>query len=340
MQIRSDTSAELLRAIERSGAKPVLRTVSFYEPQSPGPEEEAEAERIGRRIIEHVVDTRTFLLGLDELYRKAMKGHEREELLVCAVRVARELGVGPADVPIEGYYHEEEALALYFRFMRALQRIPAGLQSRVERMEEYRRLAAIAGSPIYGRPGPPRGIFPGMTDPLADALEATEMREWAVDVLTRKAGELAREQGDFSLTGLAALAGDPVALAATRESMVLYDRIVFGRAINPDLPPLIVYRWRVHEEVARAAASFVAGFNELFGPELPPPEARYAASYFHAYDPDKVVGRCVVIGRSLDRPPQYYHWGIRKDARGGLQVEGFWDTRFWTTEQYMRKSRG
>jgi len=60
-----------------------------------------------------VVDDRVFLLGLDQLYREAMKWHERGELLTCARRVAATLGVSPADVPIEGYYGEDEDLAEY-----------------------------------------------------------------------------------------------------------------------------------------------------------------------------------------------------------------------------------
>jgi len=336
--MQRNPSDELLRALERSEAKPTLRTVPFYD-YSPPDSEEEEARRIGRRIIARVVDDRVFLLGLDELYRVAMKGHEREELLLCAARVARELGVGPADVPIEGYYHEEEELTLYFRLMRALHRVPSGLASRVRGLSEYQRLAAVTGSPLYGQPGGGDFLLPRSRDPLASALEATPMKKWAVDLLTARAGEIARDQGDFSLTGLAALAGDSVALAAMRESTVLYDLLAFAAAKEPELPPLIVYRWRVSEEVAEAARRFVGEFNRLFGPELPPPEERYAVFYFQGYDPSKVIGRCVVIGQSLDVPPRYYHWGIRRDKQGRLQVEGFWDKEFWTTETYPSRSR-
>ena len=42
-----------------------------------------------------VVDNRVFVLGLDKLYRDAMKQHEREELLLCARRVAEVLQVVP-----------------------------------------------------------------------------------------------------------------------------------------------------------------------------------------------------------------------------------------------------
>ena len=47
-----------------------------------------------------VVNNRVFLLGLDALYRKAMKRHERVELLICARKVAGALRIRPADVPV------------------------------------------------------------------------------------------------------------------------------------------------------------------------------------------------------------------------------------------------
>jgi hypothetical protein len=63
----------------------------------------------------HIVDNRVFLLGLDNHYRELMKDHEREELLLCARRVAAALQVKPADVPVEGYYAEHPKLTEYFR---------------------------------------------------------------------------------------------------------------------------------------------------------------------------------------------------------------------------------
>ncbi len=69
----------------------------------------------------HVVDNRVFLLGLDDLYRRAMKWNEGFELLRCAREVAWALHVQPAAVPVEGYYAEDEHLTEYFRVLRALQ---------------------------------------------------------------------------------------------------------------------------------------------------------------------------------------------------------------------------
>ena len=65
--------------------------------------------------VVYEVDNRTFLLGLDELYRAAMKRHERGELLECAREVCMELNLPPANVPVEGYYSENKDLAEQFR---------------------------------------------------------------------------------------------------------------------------------------------------------------------------------------------------------------------------------
>jgi hypothetical protein len=48
-----------------------------------------------------IVDNRVFLLGLDELYREAMKRHERDELLGCARETGSALAIPPADVPTD-----------------------------------------------------------------------------------------------------------------------------------------------------------------------------------------------------------------------------------------------
>ncbi len=57
-----------------------------------------------------VVTNRVFLIGLDDLYRYAMKRHESDELLGCARSTAAVLDVGPADVPIEGCHTESRIL--------------------------------------------------------------------------------------------------------------------------------------------------------------------------------------------------------------------------------------
>src|SRR5262245_9943291 len=99
-----------------------------------------------------VVNNRVFLLGLDELYREAMKRHERDELLRCARETAIALSVSPADVPIEGYYTEDERLTEYFRLVRALQNVPKGRESEVDNLVGFRRLKQVTESPIFGPP--------------------------------------------------------------------------------------------------------------------------------------------------------------------------------------------
>ena len=49
-----------------------------------------------------------------------MKRHERQELLMCARRVASALHVRHADVPVEGYDAEDAHLTECFNLMRAL----------------------------------------------------------------------------------------------------------------------------------------------------------------------------------------------------------------------------
>ncbi len=99
----------------------------------------------------HVVDNRVFLLGLDALYRSAMKRNEGFELLRCAREVAWTLHVKPADVPVEGYYAEDERLTEYFRLLRALQEEPNSRVAAVERLPAYQRLYEVTSSPLYGR---------------------------------------------------------------------------------------------------------------------------------------------------------------------------------------------
>ncbi len=79
------------------------------------------------------------MLGLDYLYRDAMKSHEVGELLPCARRVAQALEVLPGDVPVEGYYTESPELTEYFclakcsRVIKTESGIPAGIWSLVRR---------------------------------------------------------------------------------------------------------------------------------------------------------------------------------------------------------------
>src|SRR5262245_22690929 len=107
----------------------------------------AEALRETRmKTDRRVVNNRVFLLGLDELYREAMKEHERDELLRCARETARSLSVIAADVPIEGYYSEDERLTEYFRLVRSLQQVPKGRESEVSGLTGFKRLKEVTES--------------------------------------------------------------------------------------------------------------------------------------------------------------------------------------------------
>jgi hypothetical protein len=282
-------------------------------------------------VVQHVVDNRVMLLGLDELYRTAMKGHERTELLVCAQRVSTALHQAPADVPVEGYYSEEAALTTYFRLVRALQVVSLERASEVEAIPEFHRLLTVTSSPIFGSPVRER-LLPRGRDPLSAALHAVDMAQWSVPLLTAEAAKAARATDDISLVGLAARAEDPVVLAALRESVVLYAEFVLGSAL---VLPRVDYVWQVDPALAAAAQRFVDAFNSLFGPELPPPRAKYARIFWRAFAGAEVVGRCVRLGQT-DPPVHYYHWAVCRDAEDQLTVHEFWHDQILTTQRYRR----
>jgi len=120
-----------------------------------------------------VINNRVFLLGLDELYREAMKRHERDELLRCARETANVLSVAPADVPIEGYYTEDERLMEYFRLVRAIQKVPKDCESEVANLVGFKRLNQVTGSPIFGRPFNRPSLLSVGEDALSVALKET-----------------------------------------------------------------------------------------------------------------------------------------------------------------------
>ena len=133
-----------------------------------------------------VVDNRVFLLGLDKLYREAIKQHERGELLRCARRVAEVLHASPADVPVEGYYAEDEQLTEYFRLVRALQDVDEGATPSVDSLSEFQRLRAVTSAPLYGRPQYTGKLLPAGRDALSQALRDT-FPNWTVASLTAAA---------------------------------------------------------------------------------------------------------------------------------------------------------
>jgi hypothetical protein len=293
------------------------------------------AEDPNHPTVEHIVDNRVFLLGLDQLYRTRMKRHESTELLTCAHAVAATLNVPPVDVPIEGYYGETTKLTEYFRLIRALQCVGDESAGRVARMGEFQRLSSVMAAPLYGRPVTGRSLLPVGRDPLAQVLIDTDgdLSQLSVGNLVERAYRVAVETEDFSLVGLASLARDAVVLAASRESVVLYAEC----AILSSEPPVPVLVWQVDDELARRGARFVATFNELFDDDLPEPVAENADLFFEAANENGIYGRCVCIAKHPEAG--FYHWAVCLGPDGRLAVDDFWDTEVWTTDRYRDHPR-
>ena len=283
-----------------------------------------------------VVDNRVFLLGLDNLYRNAMKTNEVGELLPCARRVAQALGVDPKGVPVEGYYTESPELTEYFCLVRALQEVNESLKDRVNSLPEFVRLLDVVSSPIFGESVSEGKLLPMGNDPLSQALEESSP-SWTIDSLVTQASTIAQKRDDYSLVGLAARSKDAVVLTATRESVVLYARTIFGSA---RLKPR--YMWEVDKDLTEAAARFVDTFNRLFGDQLPAPNKSHAEDYWQAYKRNEVLGRCVRIGSDdFKKPVVHYHWAVCQEE--DLTVHEFWHPEIWTTERYssaLKENKG
>ena len=288
------------------------------------------------RTVRCVVDNRVLLLGLDKIYRDAMKEHERTELLECARRVADALNSAPAEVPIEGYYAEDELLTEYFRLVRSLQDIDATRTSQVNSLKEFKRLLDVTSSPLYGRAQYNDKLLPVGRDALSQALIDT-MPNWTVPGLTTAAYDIALKNDDISLVGLASLAKDAIVLTALRESVVLYAEMVLG-AVDP---PRLEYVWRVDQELERRATRFITTFNSLFGESLPAPGVNQAERYWHACEKNELLYRCARIG--LDDtllPTQHYHWCVFPVANDQWTVREFWTPDVWTTQRLRSAMRG
>jgi hypothetical protein len=286
------------------------------------------------RTEKRVVDNRVFLVGLDQLYRSAMKTHERGELLKFAKQVADDLSIAPANVPVEGYYTEDESLTTYFRYVRALQVVSIERESEIRHDLAYRRIREVTESPIFGVPLDTGQLLNQGQDALFNALLATR-NDWNVDAITLHAYESASASGEYSLVALAALAQDPIVLAALRESVVLYAAVFArGRAPTPK------YQWTVDPILEQRARQFVDEFNCLFSETLPRPCRKNASAFWDACDLHGLLGRCVRIGiDDSTAPAKNYHWIIDHDESGQLAVSDFWDTDLWTTTRY-REHKG
>ncbi len=293
---------------------------------------------LSAKATTRLVDNRSFLLGLDELYRNSMKVLESGRLLPSARAVAEALHVQPANVPIEGYYHETPALEEYFRWMRSLQEQDETAEAQVKHLPEFQLLWEVTNSPLYGRPQREGKLLPVGRDPLSQALRDT-MPHWGVDGLTKAAHAAALKFDDYSLVGLAARIQDAVVLTAARESAVLYAEVV---RLSLRREPELEYQWRVDPALAEAANRFIEAFNRFVPGALPRAEAASAKRYYQAYADSEILGRCVRLGQTLDGS-QYYHWAIVVKVLPGnrfeLGVDEFWSKEIWTTQKY-RETQG
>lgn len=206
--------------------------------------------------------------------------------------------------------------------MRALQAESAERLPAVSGLRSYQRLRAITTSALYGHPTQGTTLLPAARDPLAEALLRC-VPDWTVPRLVQTAQAVAVEWDNYSLTGLAARAGDPVVLTALRESVVLEA----GRTMY-DRPE---YLWNVSPSLVTAARRFVTLFNELLQESLPDPEPYEAGSYWRAHAAAEIFGRCVCVGEQPGH--RFYHWAIG-EADGRLAVQAFWDGRVWATADY------
>ncbi|WP_431689272.1 hypothetical protein [Hahella sp. NBU794] len=282
------------------------------------------------RTIECIVDNRTLILALDELYRRRMQSFEVNTLLPAAKAVAKVLDVEPCSGPVEGYYAETEALTEYFQFMRSLQQQGARSADKVEEMPEFRQLLKVCNAAIYGAGANHSGLLPSRHDPLYYALNSLPPDEWVLATLTELAANIAREKDDYSLVGIASLSQEPLLIAALRESCVLYGAVAAGCA--PGVSPVqYQYIWKVDQEIEDACNRFINEFNALTQSDILPATADNAEYFYDAAQDADITGRCVRIGYDDSvYPTRHYHWAIN-DRR---KVEEFWSDELWTTQRY------
>ena len=272
------------------------------------------------------VDDRCFVLGLNEAFREVKQAYELAVLLPAAERVAAALGVAEADVPVEGYYYQSEALSRYFRLIRALQQQPATAMPGADCAQALQTLRAYFSSPALGRPvSGMDNLLPQTSSPLNEALQTILPQDWNIDRICQAAMAQVDED-DVNLLALAAMTGDALLICATRETMAL-DMCVATCAIETP-----TYRWAVSAALAERANRFIDRLQRDTGIVLPAADASSAEYYFHQQQNAGLSGRCIAIGQIPGNG--YYHWYIGYDL-GGCQVKDFWSDSLWTTEQMM-----
>lgn len=281
-----------------------------------------------------VVDNKTFVLGLDELYREAVKYYERTELLNHAKTLAELLNLEPLNCPIEGYYYEEPELTEYFKLIRAIQEVPIENLDIVKKEESYKRLYQIVTSPIFGNDFDKGKLLPRSSNPFNVSLKKT-FPNWNMQTITQEAYQLAGQSNDFSLVTLGVLTKDPIVITALRESLALYMAAV---AAGIPEPVQYKYEWRVDSEIEKRAKLFVSEFNSLFNNELPLPCEKNAETYYYACKTEGLFGRCINLGNNNNPSNmQFYHWAIKFNSDYNLEACEFWDSKIVTTQEFREQ---
>ena len=285
-----------------------------------------------------LVDNRVFMLGLNELFRDAMKQFESSRLLQSARGVATALHMTPGRFPIEGYYADTPKLREYFSLMRTLQELDKTEEDKVRDLSEFQFLIQVMRSPLFGRIKEGDKLLPRTVDSLAQAL--LDCRPiWSLNRLVKAAHETTLRYNDCSLVGLAARTQDAIILTATRESTVLYAEVI---TLGFSEEPLIKYEWTVDDSLAKAANILIETFNGFVPGALPKAEPENAERFFRSYSDSEFIGRCVRIGTTEDHK-EHYHWAIalirQEDSSSILGADEFWSRTIWTTERY-RQAQG
>jgi hypothetical protein len=272
--------------------------------------------------MEIVVDDRTFVIGLCELFRQEMQSYEVASLLPLAETACEALGLPPAMVPVEGYYASSEALQRFFQLIRALQNADMRGVSHSSGVNAIEQLRRVFTSPAMGRAEESDRVLPRTSSPFGEALRI--LSEWSIDGLSRLTRQLVKND-DEGLMAVAGITGDPIAICVARESVALMAEVELAEM---DMPH---FTWGVSESVARVAARFVSTLAETTGIMLPKPEANASQVYGQAARDAELIGRCILIGERFGNPYPYYHWYI--DARNeALVVKDFWSNAVWTTD--------
>ncbi len=275
--------------------------------------------------MEVVVDDRTFVVGLSELFRQKMKAYEVATLLPLAETACKALDLSPAMVPVEGYYSESDELERFFRLIRALQYAEMREVSPGSAANAIHQLREAFTSPAMGRVEESDRVLPRTSSAFGEALRI--LANWSINGLSRQAQQLVRDD-DAGLVAVAAATGDPIAMCVARESVAVIADVELAEVESPQ------FIWVASEHVVRVAGRFVTALAETTGIMLPEPEATSSHLYGQAAKEAELVGRCILIGERSGSPYPNYHWYI--DAQNGeFTVKDFWSSALWTTV-YLR----